>query len=792
MRNKGRGQWYLTPLENRTAPAAFNTLSSRSEPTLFGDTAGGNSYFENPNVNVALPARDVSADGRYVAFLSAAQNVVAGQVDNNGTDDLFLNDCVANTTVLISGQNGSATVTGNGVCANPAISADGRYVTFTSKASNLIPGFVATTGTPANVYLYDRFNSTCTLVCHQSGSLTGSASIDCTFPIISANGQVVVFTSTAVNLISGFPNPGGGNASTYAHAYAFDVSTGAITLLDHKYGSVSDPATGTGGPTAVTPDGQYIVVNSNGPEMNSVTSTSKGDTYRYDRQTGINQLISRASNVAPFGGNGRSSGSTISADGQWVGMISAATNLVPGAASSGTQLLLANTVSGSILLASHASSNSLAGGNGASGIFSMTPDGSYLAFRSQASNLVGGFVNGNTSSNYNFYLYDRAANQVTLVNHNYGVATTSGNAASTAFSNPQITPDGRYVLFADNSTDLVAGFVDQNGPNYRDLYLFDRTTGLVTLVSGKNNSATIGGIGETLYGAFSADGSYVVMSSAASDLTSSIADTNGSSDVFLRNMTTGATTLVSRRFDSPSLSPGGNGNWVNQTPDGRFVVYQDTANNIVSGQINPNQTYDVFLLDRSTGTTTLVSHTAGSPTIAANADSLWPVISADGKYVAYASQATDLVTGFIDNNGPPGNGGSTGTDVFVYDRLAGTNQLVSRKAGMTNVGGNGTSGILETADGSQLSISDDGHWIVFRSQATDLINGFVDNNGNVVGNGIGSDVFLFDRVNGTNALVSHLPECRWPRPTARASPGPSAVTVVMWPFSPMPAISLPV
>ncbi|MBX7103983.1 MAG: hypothetical protein K1X57_07870 [Gemmataceae bacterium] len=278
-------------------------------------------------------------------------------------------------------------------------------------------------------------------------------------------------------------------------------------------------------------------------------------------------------------------------------------------------------------------------------------------------------------------------------------------------------------------------------------------------------SDVVGGNGNSQFSAMSGDGRFVAIASNSSDLSATISDANGFTDVYLRDLVTGTTSLVSRRFGRPSQTAGGgNSGWVNQTPDGRFVVFTDSAANVVTGQIDTGRsvtgdkgTLDVFLHDRAAGTTVLVSHAAGAPTTAANADSTLAVISADGRYVAYCSYATDLVPGFVDSNGPLSANYYSNTDIFLYDRLTGVNELVSRKAGTVNVGGNYTSGTFFTILGAYLSISSDGRWVSFRSLANDLVAGMVDNNGTIVENGIGSDVYLYDRVSGTNRLVSHLP-----------------------------------
>lgn len=232
------------------------------------------------------------------------------------------------------------------------------------------------------------------------------------------------------------------------------------------------------------------------------------------------------------------------------------------------------------------------------------------------------------------------------------------------------------MVFVDRGTDLVAGFVDRNGFNAHDVYGYDLATGAVTLLSGRNGSPTEGGDGASNYATLSADGKVLAISSEATDLTASVIDTNAYRDVYVKNLTTGKAELASRRFGTPSLSPGGSATWVNQTPDGRFVVFTDTAGNLVPGQVESLPgTQDVFLRDRTTNITILVSRAAGTAATASDNGSGLPVISGDGRFVVYTSYATDLVAGFVDGNGP------SATDVFLFDRVTGTTELVSRQVG---------------------------------------------------------------------------------------------------------------
>src|SRR5438105_2282483 len=132
----------LNRLEERTAPAVVTSLVSRTDPGQYSD-AGGSSFIDSDlSGTVATPptAHTVSSDGRYVAFISAAGNIVPGQVDDNGTSDVFVYDRVTNTTELISRKAGTTATVGNGLSGQPSLSVDGRYVAFESQATDLVAG----------------------------------------------------------------------------------------------------------------------------------------------------------------------------------------------------------------------------------------------------------------------------------------------------------------------------------------------------------------------------------------------------------------------------------------------------------------------------------------------------------------------------------------------------------------------------------------------------------------------------------------------------------------------------
>ena len=268
------------------------------------------------------------------------------------------------------------------------------------------------------------------------------------------------------------------------------------------------------------------------------------------------------------------------------------------------------------------------------------------------------------------------------------------------------------------------------------------TPGPVTLASHIPSSTVTTANGASPTVRTSADGAYVVFLSSATNLVSGQIDANSSAefttDVFLYSRATGAVTLVSHIPGSATTT--GNGGSFNPviSADGSFVAFSSDAGDLAAGQIDENNFGDVFLYSRATGVVTLVSHVPASASTTGDRPSFSPSISADGGFVAFASQANRLVAGQIDNN----YFADSRDDTFLYSRATGEVTLVSHIPTSTVTTGNG--------GGSGQWISADGMFVVFQSQAADLVTGQID----VAGVG-GDDVFLYSRATGAVTLISH-------------------------------------
>jgi Tol biopolymer transport system component len=292
------------------------------------------------------------------------------------------------------------------------------------------------------------------------------------------------------------------------------------------------------------------------------------------------------------------------------------------------------------------------------------------------------------------------------------VSVSSGGVQADGESfNPAISGGGRSVAFHSNATNLVPG--DTN--DTFDVFVRDRGTGMTRRVSVGPGGAQADE--PSADPALSRDGRFVAFGSDAANLVPG--DTNGTGDIFVRDRQAGTTRRV-------SVGPGGaQANGFSSAPtisaDGRFVGFHSFASNLVPG--DTNGTGDVFVRNRQTGATRRVSVGLGGAQ--GNGFSGNAAISADGRFVAFQSSATNLVPG--GTNGQP--------QVFVRDRQAGTTWMVS-------VGPGGVQG--DESSGAP-ALSADGRFIAFESFARNLVSG--DTN-------FTSDVFIRDREAGTTRRVS--------------------------------------
>ena len=293
------------------------------------------------------------------------------------------------------------------------------------------------------------------------------------------------------------------------------------------------------------------------------------------------------------------------------------------------------------------------------------------------------------------------------------MSVSSSELEGNAYSrDPDVSADGRFVVFWSGASNLVTGDTNEK----EDLFVRDRQTGATTRVSVSSSGAQAEE--SSYYPSISGDGRFIAFMSDATNLVSG--DTNGVSDIFLHDRQTAVTTRVSVSSDS-AQADGISDSYVSLSDDGRFIAFHSEATNLISGDING--VADVFVHDRQIGVTERIS--LDSNELQANAASFNPSISADGRFVAFASAATNLVSG--DANAR--------TDIFVRDRALGLTTRVS-------VNSNGVEADRGAAD---PVISGNGRFVAFVSLSTNLTDeepfGY-------------EHIFVHDRQTGETTLVS--------------------------------------
>jgi len=381
----------------------------------------------------------------------------------------------------------------------------------------------------------------------------------------------------------------------------------------------------------------------------------------------------------------------ISADGNVIAFASAASNLVAGDGNGTIDIFVVDRVAGTIERVSVDSTGVEADADCVAPAISA--DGNVVAFWSRATNLVANDTNGAEDT----FLHDRSTGITERASVN-----TAGVEGDLGSFRASLSSDGMLVAFESNATNLAV--VDTNKST--DIFLRDRAAGTTRRVS-LTSSGTPPGPGGCFDPSISSDGSRVAFSARATDLVPG--DTNGHYDVFVRDLVAKTTVRVS--VDSSGVQ-GDSTSWhPTISSDGSTVAFESYASNLVPGDVEGQG--DVFVHELASGITERVS-VDGSGN-GGDGESNDAVLSADGKFVAFSSLATNLFAN--DANGV--------RDVFLRDRAAGTTAALSLD--VVNFTADGASGLP--------ALSDDATRVAFSSVATNLVGN--DTNGVC-------DVFLDD------------------------------------------------
>jgi hypothetical protein len=451
-------------------------------------------------------------------------------------------------------------------------------------------------------------------------------------------------------------------------AFLFVVSglTAAIRAQTIRPTAVSGNSSGTGTAnglsrrTAISADGRYVVFQSDATDLVSGLTDTNNTTDVFLRDTRTNQTrclsVTSAGNTT---GQFRSTQPIITPDGTFVVFTSDADNLVASDTNNATDVFRVNVGSGEIVMVSRNRTNTNGGNSGSSLDFGsykpydISDDGRFVAFVSNASDLLPEpFLDNN-----NFLdIFVRDMNTSTT-----RCATFSTTFASTANGNSfdvNISADGNRVSFTSDGTNFVDGLTDTNGT--RDIYVRDMQTMLARCVTrgfGANRNFAVGGDA----GVMSENGSRIAFYSisallAPNDVLNNVRDTfvydYGLDTVFLVSVTPDGSANGNDQSSDPQFSENFT---ISITPNGRYVVFESKATNLVSGINDTNTVVDVFRRDLELGETKMVSvnrNQINAGNSRAVCGKKGASISSDGRFVAFLSQSGDMIAGF-EGAGPP-------------------------------------------------------------------------------------------------------------------------------------------
>ncbi|MFW6068507.1 MAG: TolB family protein [Chloroflexota bacterium] len=384
-------------------------------------------------------------------------------------------------------------------------------------------------------------------------------------PSISADGQSVVFLSTAENLVENDTNG-------LQDVFLFERDSKRISRITVGYDG-SEP-NGPSSDAQISSDGRFVAFVSEASNLTPDDNNGYADVFLYDVESGDIRLLSKSASGEQ--GDDRSLQPSISGDGRFVAFISLADNLHEGDDNGVSDVYVYDRDEERLELVSVDDGGALA--NHHSKHAAISDDGRYVAYQSMATNLV----DADEDDRWDIYLRDRQEGVTELISRNL-----EGRSGSMDSQRPSISAGGRYVAFESWADDLVPG--DQN--YYSDVFVMDRRTGEIELASVGNNGERANNVNGGAV--ISADGRFVAFSSMAGNLVSN--DQNQMFDVYVRDRHSHRTQLISISVDGQagggaSISPA-------LTAGGTYIVFDSGAEDLVLN--DTNQRIDVFVFNTS-------------------------------------------------------------------------------------------------------------------------------------------------------------------------------------------------
>jgi Tol biopolymer transport system component len=637
---------------------------------------------QSPSFNYIL-----SADGQFVAYEAYPPTA-------NGTAGVILRYDVLSGLTDVVYTNAVAFSLGNNRSLD--MTPDGRFVALIGNTNIGSPKY-------PSILVWDGQNGSTLLA---SPDLNNNVPVNATFawPVLDSTGRFVAFLSSATNLVTN-------TLSGDFHLYVRDTQAGSTVLVDTDTNGVGVTLNTVPVPS-FSADGRFVAFESPDPKLVPRDSNRNLDVFVRVMSSNATELVSsRAAALPSSSPNGPSTlpafSFSVSSDGRFIVFATDAENIIPNDTNGCRDVVVHDLLLGTNLLVS-ANTNHLPANNFSTGPAIVFPtgseisgDGRFVAFTSAATDLVP----GDSNKSLDVFVRDMQTGLTTLISINTNGASP-GNKDSYS---PVISTDGRFVLFHSAATDLAPV-----SPSASDnLFLRDRQLGTTTGLT------TNGVVSPTM----TPDGHYVAFVAVGPTSTAIFVwDTQTSTRIFAKALNGAAPLALSPNghrlvyFDNGGVNPAGlyvvdpvansASSMLTTYSPGRRPGFRFSADSrflavaLTSGIQGTNQ---IYLIDLQTSSILLVSHKFNSVLLSANAPSDSPDISADGRFIAYRSSATDIVP--IDANGVP--------DIFLYDKQTGANTLLTQSRF-----GNYSADNVSRAP----VFSGDGKILFFESSASDLVD----------------------------------------------------------------------